>query len=128
MIGVIKTIHVACVVLSFAGFFIRGIWMLRDSTLLQQRWVKTTPHIVDTLLLVSAIWLAVQMRLSPLEQPWLMAKIIALLVYIGTGMVALRFGRSRSTRLYAWLFGVATILYIVSVATSKSVLGWFVFL
>jgi hypothetical protein len=29
--------------------------------------------------------------------------------------------------LYAWLFGLATFLYIVSVAFSKSVLGWFAF-
>ena len=125
---IIKTIHVTCALISFAGFFVRGIWMLRDSTLLQQRWVKTTPHIVDTLLLVSAIILAVQFRFSPLEQPWLMVKIIALLVYIGAGMVALRFGRSKTVRLYAWLFGLATILYIMSVATSKSVLGWFAYI
>ena len=128
MIETIKFIHVTCVLLSFAGFFMRGIWMLRDSTLLQQRWVKITPHIVDTLLLVSAIILAVQLRFSPLEQPWLMVKIIALLVYIGAGMVALRFGRSKTVRLYAWLFGLATILYIMSVATSKSVLGWFAYI
>jgi len=127
MIVTIKTIHVTCVVLSFTGFFIRGIWMLIDSPLLRQRWVKTAPHIIDTLLLVSAIILAVQMRFSPLEQPWLMAKIIALLVYIGAGMVALRFGRSKRERLFAWLFGLATILYIVSVAYSKSVSGWFAF-
>jgi uncharacterized membrane protein SirB2 len=126
-VEIIKTIHVTCALISFAGFFMRGIWMLRDSTLLQQRWVKITPHIVDTLLLVSAIILAVQLRFSPLEQPWLMVKIIALLVYIGAGMVALRFGRSKTVRLYAWLFGLATILYIMSVATSKSVLGWFAY-
>ena len=102
--------------------------MLKDSSLLQQRWVKTIPHIVDTLLLVSAITLAVPMRLSPLEHPWLMAKIIALLVYIGFGMLALRFGRSKTIRLYAWLFGLVTIGYIVSVAFSKSALGWFVYI
>jgi uncharacterized membrane protein SirB2 len=123
--GAIKTIHIICVMLSFTGFFIRGIWMLMDSNQLQRRWVKTAPHIIDTLLLVSAVVLAVQMRLSPVEQPWLMAKIIALLVYIGLGMVALRFGRNKRTRLLAWLLGLATILYIVSVALSKSVLGWF---
>ena len=126
--GVLKTIHVVCVLLSFAGFFIRGIWMLMDSGLLHNRWIKTAPHIIDTLLLVSAIILAVQMQLSPFQQPWLMAKIIALLVYIGAGMVALRFGRSKRTRLIAWLLGIATILYIVSVATSKSVFGWFAFI
>ena len=118
----IKAVHVTCVVLSFSGFFVRGIWMLRESPLLQQRWVRITPHVVDTLLLVSAITLAVQLRMSPVEQTWLMAKIVALLVYIGTGVVALRLGRSRNIRLSAWLFGLVTFLYIVSVAVSKSVL------
>lgn len=121
----IKTIHVTCVVLSFAGFFVRGVWMLRDSTLLQQRWVKITPQIVDTVLLVSAIVLACQMRFSPIEQPWLMVKIVALLAYIGVGLVALRLGRSKAIRLYAWLFSLLIFIYIVSVALSKSVLGFF---
>jgi len=121
---VLKTIHVTCVVLSFTGFFIRGIWMLKDSVLLQQRWVKITPQIVDTLLLISAIVLVVQMHFSPMEQPWLMAKIIALLVYIGAGLVALRFGRDKRTRLVAWLFALVTFMYIVSAAFSKSVMGF----
>jgi len=121
----LKTIHVTFVALSFAGFFIRGIWMLKDSPLLQQRWVRITPQIVDTVLLVSAIVLAVQLQFSPMEQPWLMAKIIALMVYIGAGLVALRFGRDKRIRLLAWLFGLLVFIYIVSVAMSKSVLGWF---
>lgn len=125
---VLKTIHVTFVLLSFAGFFIRGIWMLKDSKLLQQRWVKITPQIIDTVLLVSAIMLAVRLHFSPMEQPWLMTKIIALLVYIGIGLVALRFGRSKRTRLYAWLLGLVTFIYIVSVALSKSVMGWFAFI
>ena len=121
----LKTIHVTFVALSFAGFFIRGIWMLKDSPLLQQRWVRITPQVVDTVLLVSAIVLAVQLQFSPMAQPWLMAKIIALVVYIGAGLVALRFGRDKRIRLLAWLFGLVVFLYIVSVAMSKSVLGWF---
>jgi len=125
--GLIKAIHLSSVVLSFVGFFIRGIWMLQGSANLKRRWVRGAPHIIDTFLLVSAVILAVQWRLSPLQQPWLMAKIIALLVYIGAGMVALRFGRSRNERLAAWLFGMLTFLYIVSVALSKSVLGWFAY-
>jgi len=121
----LKTIHVTFVALSFAGFFVRGIWMLRESPVLQQRWVKITPQLVDTVLLVSAIVLAIKMHFSPMEQPWLMAKIIALVVYIAVGLVALRLGRTRRVRLAAWLLGMVIFLYIVSVALSKSVLGWF---
>lgn len=125
--GVVKLIHVTCVVLSFSGFFIRGIWMLRDSGLLKRRWVRIAPQLIDTLLLLSAIILAFQLRFSPLEQPWLLAKIIALFVYIGVGLIALRFGQNKSTRLLAWLLGLLIFIYIVSVAFSKSVLGFFVF-
>jgi uncharacterized membrane protein SirB2 len=121
--GLVKTIHLSCVALSFTGFFIRGLWMIIDSSNLQRRWVKTAPHIIDTLLLVSAIILAVQMRISPLEHSWLMAKIIALLAYIGIGTVALKQGRSKQIRVSAWLLGLATFMYIVSVAITKSTLG-----
>ena len=127
IVEVVKAIHVACVVLSFSGFFIRGIWMLQDSVLLKRRWVRITPQLIDTLLLVSAIILAFQLQFSPLEQPWLLAKIFALLVYIGVGLVALRFGQNKSSRLFAWLLGLLIFLYIVSVAFSKSALGFFAF-
>lgn len=124
---IVKTTHITFVVLSFAGFFIRGIWMLKDSSLLQQKWVKISPQVVDTVLLVSAIILAIQLRMSPMEQPWLLAKIVALLVYIAVGLVALRLGRSKRIRLVSWLLGLIIFLYIVSVALSKSPLGWFAF-
>lgn len=122
-----KIIHVSAAALSFTGFFVRGVWMLSDSPLLKQRWVKITPQVVDTVLLVSAIVLAVQLRWSPFGHPWLMAKIIALVVYIGVGLVALRFGKTKTVRTVAWLLGMVIFAYIVSVAMSKSVLGWFAF-
>lgn len=121
----LKTIHVTCVLLSVIGFFIRGVWMMWDSPRLQQRWVKIVPHIVDTLLLASAVILVYQMHISPLEQTWLLAKIIALLFYIGIGSVALKAGRSKRQRTGAWLLGLVTFTYIVSVAFTKSPLGWF---
>ena len=122
--GVLKSTHVICAALSFAGFFVRGIWMIVDSPKLQQRWVKTSPHVIDTLLLVSAVMLAVQWRISPFNHDWLMAKIIALLIYIAAGMVALRFGQSKTIRVSAWFFGLLVFTYIVSVAVSKSIWGW----
>jgi len=124
--GFVKAIHLSCIALSFTGFFIRGVWMIIDSSNLQRRWVKVAPHIIDTLLLVSAVILAVQMRISPLEHAWLMAKIIALLAYIGIGTVALKQGRSKQVRVSAWLLGLATFMYIVSVAFTKSTMGWLV--
>ena len=59
---VIKAVHVTCVAVSYALFLVRGIWMIRDSAMLERRWVKVLPHVNDTLLLVAAIALALALR------------------------------------------------------------------
>jgi uncharacterized membrane protein SirB2 len=109
---------------SIAGFALRGYWMAVDHPLLQHRVAKVLPHVVDTLLLGSALALLFVLHLSPLTQPWLSAKIIALLLYIGLGMVALRFGQSKKIKVCAYLLALLTAGYMVSVAYSKSPLGF----
>ena len=54
----IRALHIACAALSIAGFAARGALMLAGSPLLQRRFVRVAPHVVDTLLLASAVWLA----------------------------------------------------------------------
>jgi len=112
----LKLIHVSAVVVSFALFFLRGVWLLRASPVMQQRWVKIAPHSVDTVLLVSAIALAWQLGVTPFNSPWLTAKIVALLVYIGLGMLAFRFARTTAQRLTAWLAALLVFGYIVAAA------------
>ncbi len=120
----LKHLHITCVALSYSLFFLRGIWMLRDSSLLQQRWVKIAPHMVDTLLLASAIALAWQLGISPLAAPWLGAKIVALLFYIVIGAYALKRGRTKRIRLTAWLAAQMVFFYIVSVAVTHDPAPW----
>ena len=110
--------------LTFLSFFIRGIWMWRQSPLLHKRIVKILPHIIDTVLLVSAIALAVVLSFSPMSQPWLMAKIIALVVYIGLGVVAFKHTKP-VVRKTSWIAALVVFLYILSVALSKNPLGFF---
>ncbi len=122
--GTLKFIHQSAVAVSFAGFFARGIGMLRDAPWIRQRVARTLPHVVDTVLIVSAIWLAWLLRVSPTNAPWLAAKIAGLLVYIALGMVALRFGRTKATRAAAWCAALLTFGYIVSVALTKDARGF----
>lgn len=122
--SLLKHIHVTCVTLSFALFFLRGVWMLRDSALLQQRWVKIAPHTVDSVLLASAIALAWQLGISPLDTSWLAAKIAALLLYIVIGSIALKRGKTKRIRLAAWLTAMAAFLYMVSVAVTHNPMPW----
>jgi uncharacterized membrane protein SirB2 len=120
----LKYLHVGCVVLSGAGFALRGAWMLQGSPLLAQRWVRVLPHVVDTVLLASAIALALMLEQYPLVQGWLTAKLIGLVVYIVLGTIALKRGRTRGVRLTAFGAALLVFAYIVAVALTKSVLPY----
>jgi len=120
----LKFTHISCVAISYLMFVLRGIWMMRESTLLQRRWVKIVPHLVDTLLLASAVALAVMSHQYPLSNGWLTAKIVGVLIYIGLGTVALKRGKTRRTRVTAWLAAQAVFFYIVAVAITRQPLPW----
>ena len=120
----LKTIHQSAVALSIVGFTARGLGSLAGAGWVRHRTAKTLPHVVDTVLLASALTLAWTASLNPLTTPWLLAKLIALLLYIGLGTVALRATLPFAWRCVAWLMALATFGYIVSVAISKSPLGF----
>ncbi|MBS1229967.1 MAG: hypothetical protein H6R17_3244 [Proteobacteria bacterium] len=121
----LRHLHVTCVVLSGAGFLLRGAWMWSGSPMLGRRWVRVVPHLVDTALLASAIALAALSGQYPLAQDWLTAKVVALLAYIVCGTMALKRGRSRAVRCVFFVAALAIFGYIVSVAMTRSPLGVF---
>ena len=119
----LKLVHQGAVALSFAGFFARGLGVLLGATWVRGRTARSLPHGVDSVLLLSALALAWQLRLDPLATPWLLAKIVGLVAYIALGVLALRTGRSRGQRAAAWLAALAVFGYIVSVAVTKHPAG-----
>ncbi len=118
----LKYVHVICAILSGSGFLVRGVWMMRESPWLQKKWVRVTPHIIDTILLGSAILLTLQIRQYPFVQNWLTAKVLALLAYIVIGAIGLKYGSTKKIRVSAWLVAVAIFLYIVLIALTRQVL------
>jgi uncharacterized membrane protein SirB2 len=119
----VKSLHVACVILSLAGFAARGALMLAGSPLLNARWVRVAPHVVDTLLLASAAWLAWALQQYPFVHGWLTAKVLGLLAYIGFGMVALRRGRTKGIRATFFALALASAAYVVWVALTRDPAG-----
>ncbi|MDL1865697.1 regulator SirB [Betaproteobacteria bacterium PRO4] len=117
---ILKYLHVSCVAISYTLFVLRGTWMLTTSPRLQQRWVKVVPHVNDTVLLLSAITLAVLTHRNPLVETWLAAKIVGLLVYILLGFVAFRLGKTRRAKVTAWILAQIVFAYIVAVALTKN--------
>jgi uncharacterized membrane protein SirB2 len=118
----LKHFHMSCAALSGSLFLLRGVWMLRAPQLLAMRWVRIAPHFIDTCLLSSAVTLAWWSHQVPFAQPWLGAKVVALLLYIVLGTVALKRGKTRRTRAIAFAGALLTFAYIVAVALTRHVL------
>lgn len=116
----LKYLHVTCVVLSGLGFCLRGCWMLTGSPRLKQRLARVLPHIVDTLLLSSALAMAWMSSQYPFVATWLTAKLFGLLAYILLGTMALKRGRTKAIRRRYLLLALLVYGYIVSVALTRS--------
>lgn len=117
---ILKTLHVSCAVISYTLFLLRGIWLMNDSNIMRQRWIRIAPHIVDTLLLSSAIALALTLHQYPFVDAWLSAKVTAMLLYIGLGSIALKQAKGKTVRILAWLAAQAVFIYIVLVAINHN--------
>ncbi|PWB39295.1 MAG: regulator SirB [Rhodocyclales bacterium] len=124
----LKHLHITFVVISVTGFFLRGVWMLTDSPMLNRLWVRVVPHVNDTLLLAAAIGLSIVLQQYPFVHGWVTAKVLGLLAYIGFGMFALRRGRSKAVRAGFWLASLASFAYIVTVALTKDPRGFLAWL
>jgi uncharacterized membrane protein SirB2 len=120
----VLAVHLACVFASLAGFLLRGWWMWQDSPLLRQRLTRVLPHVVDSVLLGSGIGLVLVTGLYPWQQPWLAAKLLALVLYIGLGMLALKHARSRARRGAALLGALVTYVYMIGAALRHSPWSW----
>ena len=120
--------HVTFVAISILLFVLRGGLMLAGSPLLRAPVLRVTPHVVDTLLLASALWLVHVLHLPFFQTPWLLAKVAGLVAYIALGSLALREGRPRAVRAGAFVAALLTVAWIVTVAIRHDPLGFLAFL
>lgn len=119
----IKQAHIGFAIISISFFVLRAFWSVTESAKLQQRWAKISPHIIDTLLLGCAVYLMITTGQYPFADHWLTAKFLALLVYIVTGTIAIKRGKTAGVRLLFSLLAIATFGYIVAVAVTRT--PWF---
>jgi len=120
----IKNVHMSLAILSLLGFVVRGWWSMRGSSILQRRWVKITPHIVDTLLLTTAILLMIILKQHPGNQGWILAKVIALVFYIGFGTLAIKRAPTPASKALFFGLAIATFGYILGVAIAHHPASW----
>jgi len=120
----VRALHIGCAALSIAGFAARGMLMLVDAPLLRRRFVRVAPHVVDTVLLASAVWLAWFIGQVPFVHGWITAKVFGLLAYIVLGTIALKRGKTKGLRAGAFTAALASVAYIVWVALTRDATPW----
>lgn len=122
---IVKKIHIASVVLSLALFLLRGGLMLAESKWQKNAFIRIAPHVVDTVLLTTALWLMSLVHQYPFVHHWLSVKVILLVLYIVLGSFALKRGRTKRERGVFFVLAVLVFLFIVSVARAHHPLGIF---
>ena len=118
----LKHAHMGFAYLSILLFTLRGLLLWLRPEKLAWRPLRILPHVIDTLLLSCALGLLWLGHWAVLQTPWILAKIGALLLYIGLGTVALKRGKTRTVRLVACAAALLVVIYIVLVAKTK--LAW----
>ena len=120
----IKLIHMSTAFISISFFMVRGFWVFNNPEMMNKKWVKIVPHINDTILLVTAIMLAVGIQQYPFTHGWLSAKFIALLLYIIFGTLALKSAKEMKNKVVFFVLSLLMFGYIVGVAMSRTA-SWF---
>ena len=81
---------------------------------------KAMPHLNDTMLLFTGLWLMKITHFSPFNAPWLGMKILLLLVYMVFGLIMMR-SRPRSPKFYiVYVLSMSCVATIVFLAKTKT--------
>lgn len=120
MYAALKHLHVACVALSLTGFVLRYALAARGVAAARGRFARTTPHLIDTVLLGAGIGMLAAGSLDPLDHPWLLAKFAGLGAYIAFGTFALRRARTATGRKAAFVGALTSFAYVAGAAAYKS--------
>lgn len=116
----LKTLHVTCVALTICLLVARLLLAATGRDYRRYGPLRWLPHVVDTVLLASAVALVAVSSQYPFVMPWLTAKVLALPLYIIAGVIALDSRRPRPARLAGALAAVLLVTYIVLVALTRN--------
>ncbi|HYD59956.1 MAG TPA: SirB2 family protein [Noviherbaspirillum sp.] len=118
----LKHLHMSFAAMSGTLFFLRGLFMLRESPLLHKAWINRSSYVIDTVLLASALTLAAWSAQSPFAVQWITVKVAAVIAYIIAGAIALKRGKTKAVRTGAFVAALLIFGYIVKLALTKQVI------
>jgi len=87
--NILIILHLTCVALTVSLFALRYWWHWSTNPRFNARWVRVTPHIVDTLLLLSGaglMWVTGYLPFTA-KGAWLTEKLFGVIIYIVLGFM-----------------------------------------
>lgn len=115
----LKHSHMLFIALSVSFLAVRFLLSLRAPALLQKKFFKITPHVVDTFLLLTAIGLMLTIQQYPFQTPWLTEKLFGLFAYIGLAVMALK-GRTLLMRWVGFVGALSWLAVVAKIAVTKT--------
>ncbi|EEX42444.1 SirB2 family protein [Vibrio sp. Vb2880] len=117
----LKHFHLLTIGLSALLLSVRYVLMMMDSELRQHKFLKVFPHIVDTCLLLSGIGLIFVTGFVPFTAaaPWMTDKLTSVLAYIALGFFALKLGRNKLLRTFAFFGALGWLAIAGKIAVTK---------
>ncbi|MBL4296021.1 SirB2 family protein [Vibrio fluvialis] len=117
----LKHFHLLTIGLSALMLSVRYVLMMMDSELRQHKFLKVFPHIVDTFLLLSGIGLIFVTGFVPFTAaaPWMTDKLTSVLAYIALGFFALKLGRNKLLRTFAFFGALGWLAIAGKIAVTK---------
>jgi uncharacterized membrane protein SirB2 len=119
----IRQAHVALVVASGAVFALRGVALLAGARWPMHRGWRIGSVVIDSLLLLAGATLWGLLRLNPLRDHWLGAKLLLLVLYVVLGTIAFKHVRSTAARA-GWLAAALVVFAtLASIGATREPLG-----
>lgn len=115
----LKHSHMLFIALSVTFLAVRFLLSLKSPALLQNKFLKIAPHVVDTFLLLTAMGLMLTIQQYPFQTPWLTEKLFGLFAYIGLAVMALK-GRTLLMRWVGFVGALAWLALVGKVAITKT--------
>ncbi len=104
---------------------VRGAAALRQCEWPMRKPWRRLSYAIDTLLLAAGVSLWLLLRLNPVHDAWLGAKLLLLIAYIVAGSLALKYARLPASRWISYGCALGLYLFIASVAVTHEPLGCF---
>ena len=117
-----KYIHLGLIIISVLLFILRFILTTTESPLMAKKWLRVVPHVIDTVLLLSALTLCVLIGQYPFIDPWLTEKLLGLAMYVFMGTIALKTANTGFMRAVGLLGALSWLAFMVVIALTKQAL------